>query len=283
MNSSAFHYLITIHNKEVLLTAVLEGIDVCAGREATIVPVLDGCTDGSARVVQEFARRSARRVAPVVTDDVHEIRAINAGLRTCGPGFCVVLQDDVILRDPQLENRLRDLHAADGRNLGCISLRMGGVIVTESLTTRFRRWLFQPRRWPRSTLGVADLTGSPFDTHPVAKLRTVELGGFAPLAAVFKSPIVFTPELRAAEPLLDENLAPHSYDDLDLSIRALQHGLVNGVLALEYTSEPSWGGTRKSAEFRRTMMAIMYRNQTYLWGKHRRWLLGPGRRWLQYR
>lgn len=283
MDGLPFHYLITIHNKERLLPAVLDGIAKAAGRDSVVVPVLDGCTDGSAGVVADFARQSSLRVAPVVTPDVHEIRAINAGLRTCGPGFCVVLQDDVILREPRLEARLRELHAAHDRRLGCISLRMGGSVVADSLTRRFQRWLARPRAFPRATLDVTDLIGSPYDTHPVTKSRILAPGGFAPVAAVFKSPIVFTPELREVAPSLDETLAPHSYDDLDLSLRALQHGLTNGVFALDYASEPEWGGTRQSGEFNRTMMAVMYRNQTYLWRKHRHWLLGDGRRWLGYR
>jgi GT2 family glycosyltransferase len=283
MNATAFTYLITIHNKERLLPAVLEGVAACAGAGATLVPVLDGCSDGSAAVVAEFARHSRIRVMPVVTPDVHEIRAINAGLAACGPGYCVVLQDDVVLRESQLETRIRNLDTAHGGRLGCLSLRMGGTIVTDSVAARFRRWRKHPGRWPRSLLDVTGLTGSSFDTHPVPKARTLAPGEFVAVSAVFKSPIVLTPALRASEPCLDEALAPHSFDDLDLSIRALRRGLINGVCALAYASEPEWGGTRHSDEFRRTMIQIMRRNQTYLWRKHGAWLRGPGRAHLEFR
>lgn len=275
-----FHYIITIHNKESLLPAVLEGISRCARPGAVILPVLDGCTDGSEAVVRSFAQSASVEVRPVITPDVHEIRAINAGLRGCGPGFVVVLQDDVILRDIALEERLRELREVHQKRLGYVSLRMGGKLGTEKLRRRLRLALQRRGRFPSPTLDVIELVGSPFDTHPVAKTRVLAPGEFCATGGIYKSPVCLMPELRAVEPLLDEALAPYACDDIDLSVRALRHGLTNGVYALDYASEVDWGGTRKSTVFAAEFSQIVMRNRTYLWRKHRDFLTRAGRGWL---
>jgi glycosyltransferase involved in cell wall biosynthesis len=280
MSDSRFHYLITIHNKEALLPRVLEGVARCAGRDSVVVPVLDGCTDNSSAIVESFARQSGLEVRPTVAPDVHEIRSINAGLAQCGPGFCLILQDDVVLRDPNLESRLRELRERHHRRLGLVSLRMGGDLVTESLRTWCARLWRSRGRLRARTLEVTHLVGSCFDSHPVPKVRTLNAGDFAATTAVFKSPVALAPELRELEPRLDEALAPYGYDDLDLSVRSVQRNLINGVFALDYTSDVDWGGTRKSAEFAAHSNRIMVRNRAYLWRKHRSFLRGAGRRWL---
>lgn len=278
-----FHYVITIHNQENLLGSVLDGVAQCAGVGSIIIPVLDGCTDRSESVVRAFAARAGVVVRPVTTPDVHEIQAINSGLRECGPGFCVVLQDDIVLREPALEARLRTLREQHDRQLGLVSLRMGGGLGTESWRRRVAAMLRTPRRWPPRTVDIINLVGSSFDTHGVPRLRTLLSGEFVSVPAVYKSPVCLMPELREAEPLLDETLAPYGYDDLDLSIRSLSRGLRNGVFALAYTSELTWGGTRKSQDFVSNAGSIIMRNRAYLWQKHRDFLTGPGRAYLRYR
>jgi GT2 family glycosyltransferase len=276
-----FHYIITIHNKEALLPAVLAGIARCASTGSIVVPVLDGCTDRSAEIVSDFAASSGLDVRATPAPDVHEIKSINLGLRRCGPGFCVVLQDDVVLNEPDLEPRLRAVREEHRRALGCVSLRMGGDLATESFGRRFKS-LCRMRRLPPRTLDETVSVSSPFDTHPVPKARVLKHGEFAKTAAVYKSPICFMPELRDLEPELDEALAPYACDDIDLSVRALRRGLHNGVLALAYASDVDWGGTRKSTDFARNAGRIIMRNRAYLWQKHHAFLLREGRPWLRY-
>jgi len=276
-----FHYIITIHNKEWLLCDVLKGVAACAGKEATIIPVLDGCTDGSAEIVKAFAEKSPCAVQPVLASDVHEIRAINLGLKHCGPGFVVVLQDDIILRDTSLEVRVRELYQQHRQRIGLLSLRMGGKLGTEKPVSRLLHFLRRRGRWSARTLDAFDLVGSPFDTHPVQKSSTLAPGQFTETTVVYKSPVIVSPALRDREPFLDEQLAPYAYDDLDLSVRALRHGLKNGVFALEYVSNVDWGSTRKSDDFATNAGRIVMRNRAYLWQKHRDFLQGDGRTWLR--
>lgn len=276
-----FHYLVTIHNKEALLPEVLAGIARCARPGAVVVPVLDGCTDGSEAIVRRFAAGSGLDVRIAHAEDVHEIRSINAGLRLCEPGFCMILQDDVVLQDPELEARIRTLHREREGGLGCLSLRMGGDLVTESPAALLAELLGR-RRLPRRTLDELPTVGSVFDTHPVSKRTVLEEGKFLETAAIYKSPVCLTPELRALEPLLDENLAPYACDDIDLSVRSLARGLRNGVLALRYASDIAWGGTRTSKAFNEESWGVILRNRRYLWRKHRAFLTGPGRRWLRH-
>src|SRR5947208_3780892 len=59
MGPYCFDYVITIHNKEELLERVLEGVARCAGPGARVIPVLDGCSDGSESIARRFERANA--------------------------------------------------------------------------------------------------------------------------------------------------------------------------------------------------------------------------------
>lgn len=276
-----FHYIITIHNKEALLPLVLDGIRRCARSDSVVVPVLDGCTDGSESIVRTFAQSSGLDVRIALAPDVHEIRAINVGLGSCGPGYCMILQDDVVLQDDATESKIRKLREQHRGALGCLSLRMGGDLVTESFSTRIAMAV-RKRRFSPPTLDEVPTVGSVFDTHPVSKGTILPQGEFLETAAIYKSPVCLMPEFRSVEPLLDENLAPYACDDIDLSVRSLARGFTNGVLALRYASEVEWGGTRTSKSFADESWGIILRNRQYLWRKHKSFLNGRGAQWLRH-
>ena len=51
-----FNYIITIHNKEHLIRKVLNGVKNSMTENSVIYPVLDGCTDNTEHVIDEFQR-----------------------------------------------------------------------------------------------------------------------------------------------------------------------------------------------------------------------------------
>jgi glycosyltransferase involved in cell wall biosynthesis len=81
-----FNYIVTIHNKEELLDQVLAGVAQCAGTDARIILVLDGCTDASESIARGFAVSSPIETRVVLAPDVHEIKSINVGLRQAKSG-----------------------------------------------------------------------------------------------------------------------------------------------------------------------------------------------------
>ena len=66
--------------------------------------------------------------------------------------------------------------------------------------------------------------------------------------------------------LMDETLAPFTYDNHDYSIRCLKHGLRNYMTPIAYISEIEWGGMRKRPN--EYVHNIMDRNRKYIFEKH---------------
>jgi glycosyltransferase involved in cell wall biosynthesis len=262
----SFNYIITIHNKEALLARVLEGVTACAGSDARIILVVDGCTDGSEGIARKFAAQSRVDTRVVLAPDVHEIRSINAGLQEAQSGYCIILQDDVVLREPELERKLLEIDQRHHYRLGYVSMRLAADVKGTNLLRRLR----QLKRWGvkamRPLVYVHNYIGHPDE---VLKVQRGNYGTFYSRMVGIKSPVCITPALREVAPRLDEALAPYCYDDVDMSLTALRHGLVNGLFPVRFDSELDWGGTRKDPEFSgQRGQEIVRRNREIVWKKH---------------
>jgi glycosyltransferase involved in cell wall biosynthesis len=266
-----FTYIITIHNKEKLLDRVLAGIAACAGPGAQVVAVLDGCTDGSEAITRRFAMRSGIETRLVIAPDVHEIKSINLGLREAQPGYCVLVQDDVILQEPNLEHLVHQLCEKHERQLGYISFRLVADVRPARWPCRLRLSVRSGRLGLLPKIEEYNYVGGP---QEVMNVPRVEYGEFHRRMVGIKSPVCLTPELRAYEPSLDEDFAPYCYDDVDLSIRALKRGLINGLFPIRFQSELDWGGTRQDTQFAsRWGTNIRLRNRHLIWRKHGEYLM----------
>jgi glycosyltransferase involved in cell wall biosynthesis len=261
-----FNYLITVHNKELLLERVLEGAARAASTGARIIVVLDGCTDGSEDVARRFQAASSVETILVTAPDVHEIKSINIGLRQAKPGYCILLQDDVILQEPNLEDLVCSLCEQHRRGLGYISFRLAADVRATSLYIRLKTAL---RTTPKSLLPMAEdfnHIAGPTEHLPVSK---ADYYSFHERMIGIKSPVCLTPELRAINPFVDEAFSPYCYDDCDLSLQALKRGLVNGLFPIKFDSDLDWGGTRQDPDFASDFGArIRLRNRRLVWQKH---------------
>jgi glycosyltransferase involved in cell wall biosynthesis len=262
-----FNYLITVHNKEKLLAQVLEGVGKSASRSSRIIVVLDGCNDRSLQIASEF--KAAKQVDTILVEapDVHEIKAINIGLRQAKPGYCVILQDDVVLDEPNLERITHALCEQHQSKLGFISFRLAADVRPTSLPRRIKLCV-HTRQIQHLFPLVEDhnLIGGPQEHLNVQK---TPYGVFSTRMIGIKSPVCLTPELRKSEPFLDEQFAPYCYDDFDLSLRALKSGLINGLFPIHFRSDLDWGGTRNDPDFGSDIgTQIRLRNRRLMWKKH---------------
>lgn len=264
--SGDFNYLLTVHNKEALLERVLTGIGTCAGAGARIIIVLDGCSDDSETIARNFAASAGIETRILSTPDVHEIKSINAGLRETKPGYCVIIQDDVIIEEPRLETLVLDLCESHHLKLGYISFRLAADMRPVSILRRL---------WAACRLGYGGwlagaeqcrLIGGPRELLDVTHS---DFGVFSERMIGIKSPICLTPQLRRCAPWLDEDFAPYCEDDADLSLHALKHGLKNGLFPIAFQSREEWGGTRMDPDFSSPKgAAIRLRNRGLIWSKH---------------
>ncbi|MDQ3012200.1 MAG: glycosyltransferase [Acidobacteriota bacterium] len=266
MARPCFNYIVTIHNKEELLDRVLAGIAESAGVDARIVAVLDGCVDGSEQIARRFAAQSKIETRIVLAPDVHEIKSLNLGLRETKPGYCVLVQDDVILQEPELERLVQELCEEHDRKLGYVSFRLAADLRQTGLLRRLRGSVRGGRQAILPMIEECNLIGGPREMLDVVKAAGHQ---FHVRSVGIKSPVCLTPELRIGEPYLDEDLAPYCYDDVDLSLRSLKRGLTNGLFPIRFLSDAAWSGTLKDPDFSARKGAdIRLRNRHLIWRKH---------------
>lgn len=266
---SHFNYIVTCHNSEALIERVLAGVELAGRTESSrVVCVLDGCTDNTEKIVDEHARwlENGRTTGtfpsvPLLkahTTDVHELLAINAGLRAApqgGDGYNIILQDDVILEDPDLERKVEALYDTLD-NLGYVSFRLGFNIGSPDLTPH---GYFEQVHEIESVYGAA------------ACEEVLRLGAFAWRTVPIKSPVCLPCKLVRELGIFNEDLAPYGYDDLDYAIRATMAGYQNGVLSIPFRSDVRWGGTRRSGH--PDVQPVVRRNAAYIAQKYRSELL----------
>ena len=258
-----FNYIIPIFNKEDVLPLTLESVDRCASKDARIYAIIDGCTDGSERVVDEFRARTRRDVVKIHLPNVHMLRSVNAALSRVSSGFTIVTQDDILLGDLQLEEKVRALYRRMGDRLGVVSLRLGANVAPTPWKERLRMRSLRPMIRETDFLRCADDPQS----YAVGRYEA-----FYPRMSAINGPNVIPWKVRESVGLLDESLAPYGYDDPEYCLRAMQLGFVNGVFPLHYRSELAWGGTRRSKKFATEARRIHCRNRKYIWSKHNRYL-----------
>lgn len=254
-----FNYIIPIFNKEDILPMTLEGINRCATRNARIFTVIDGCTDRTEQVVNEFTKKTGRDVVKIHMPDVHMLRSVNAALKRVEQGFSVIMQDDIILEDEKFEEKISALYQRMGDRLGVVSLRLAANVEPTPLLSRFLMRSISPMiRECNFIMNVAD-------TQPHA---IGEQESFYPRIGAINGPNVIPWSVREKIGLLDEVLAPYGYDDPEYCLRAMKAGFINGLFPLKYKSDVDWGGTRRSKKFLNEVRRIHCRNRKYVWSKH---------------
>jgi glycosyltransferase involved in cell wall biosynthesis len=238
--SPQFNYIITIHNKEDLIKEVLTCVLICCRDNSHVYPVLDGCTDRTETIVDDLIKTFAHiPITKVYTPDVHEIRSINAGLKAAnhqGKGYNIILQDDVLLHDFLLQERIAQLYDWAGEKLGFVSFRHGANLANDTLSSN-------------SVQPFADYVENAYG-HGIPDARVLLPGQLAYRTIAIKSPVCLPFELVRSLGLLEEKLAPYMCDDFEYSIRSTQAGYRNGVFGIRYQSDVDWGTTRTRPDSR---------------------------------
>jgi glycosyltransferase involved in cell wall biosynthesis len=259
-----FNYIIPIFNKEDILLQTLEGVENCSGAESKIIMIVDGCTDNSETIVDEFMKNSSRKTEKILMPNVHMLLSVNAGLKTVQSGFSIVMQDDIILQDVDMETKIVDLYS-EIENLGMISFRYGSDIRACSRLTRLKRLYFKPMIEEFSYIKGPD---------DIAPFEQANYGVFYPKMNAINGPNCIPYSLLAQLKGFDENLAPYGYDDPEFCIRAMKLGYINGLFPIKYKSEIEWGGTRRSKSFMKEANRIHIRNRRYIYSKHKDFFQG---------
>lgn len=254
-----FNYGITLFNKDFAIKDVLDGVKRSMGPDSHVYVNNDGSTDQSEARVNEWIAENGMqdRVTILHTPDVHEILSINNIMKHAvppeGDGYLVVLQDDVILRDPALEHNIDTLHRyiKDNHNL-----KIGNLTFRHGVVSNYDHTY--------QCLGqhslIEAITGIGFSDRPL------RLGEIVERISTVRSPQCYSFDVVRTVGMQDEALAPFNFDDYDYSIRCLQAGYRNFVMAVNCFSEPDHGGMRRNPQ--PLFDVASTRNSRYLGTKH---------------
>lgn len=254
MNQYTFNYIITIHNKENLISDVIRAVIRCAGKNSTIYPILDGCTDKTEMRIDTIVKKNPDlQIKKIYAPDVHEIRSLNLALKHIpqeGRVLNIVLQDDVILEDIEIERKLTMLYDHLGfGTVGTLGFRHGVNLVLDHKNKQVRE---------------IDLIESVFGTGmshtPLLPNQLIQR-----MVSV-RSPECISSHVIKHVGIFDEALSPYMWDNHDLSIRCLKKDLKNYVFGLAFHSDIQWGGMRSNPH--PELNAIDIRNRKYLYDKH---------------
>jgi len=268
-NQKNAHYIVTIHNKEDLISDVLMGIQKATENSLfniNIICVLDGCTDNSEKNIDNcFSSFSDKyKLHKIYENDVHELLSLNSAIKylktieTSKEDLIFFLQDDVVLDDLDLNEYIDQLYQTK-ENLGYISFRCGLSTNLDGNNILFEHSFLESEcgHWNQLNL------------NHFYEFKNKE---FSFCEIVIKSPTCIKKLILDEIGLFDENLAPFGHDDLDLSIRLNKKGYKNAIFGVKFKSLLDWGGTRTPKDPNKDYCVnynnIVYRNKLYLTEKH---------------
>jgi glycosyltransferase involved in cell wall biosynthesis len=227
--------ILTVHNKCWLAAVVVDAVVKFTRTPFELVVVYDGCTDTSQHAVESVLDTHSKRLGEnriqgyveVVTPDVHETRANNAGLRACRGRYAILVQDDMVVNECGWDERLMrpmrlwsDVFAVSARNA---LTHLPGVACFKAI-------------------------GRIEDGTPRGHYDNPDRNLFRLRQSVNRGPLGLDMEKARALDYLDESFAPAECDDADICWRAfVQHGWRCGVLPVEYLSDLHWGTMRIKA------------------------------------
>jgi len=254
-----FNYIVPIFNKEDILPYTLNGIEKVAQNGSNIILIVDGCTDNSEKIVDEYMKNSEHIVHKILMPNVHMLLSVNEGLRNVKSGYSIIMQDDIILEDVDTEMKLIDQYSKMKNQLGVISFRYGSNIRLSTIKEKIIN------RTYKSMIEECDFIKGPDD---YANYKSGEYGIFYERMSAINGPNCIPWNLLTKIGLFDENLAPYGFDDPEFCLRALQAGFKNGLFPIKYRSDEEWGGTRRSKTFLKEVARIHRRNKLYIANKH---------------
>lgn len=222
-----FNYIITIHNSEEHLRSVFMYLTACKAESSRIYAVIDGCTDGSKKIAENFG------ATILETPDIRETLAINHALKNIElADYNVIMQDDVLVRDVYFEENIRALYKAVP-NLGVVSLRHGANFRPDTLTNGLHA-------------SEKDVVQNEHQNY-LDNVEHLKEGFYTERQIVYKSPICLSKDVIEKLGGYDERIAPIAHDDTEYCIRAFKAGFKNVVYALPISQPLHWGGTRRFA------------------------------------
>jgi len=262
-----FSIILTIHNKEFLLTHVLNSIKLFTTGAYELILVLDGCTDKSEELVDLFIKQNpAIKITKLKTSDVFETKANNVGLKASSGDYCVIVQDDMIMNE----------HGWNERLLKPVK-SFSDVFAVTSQTAH--NWTYNPQSMHQHMKeDLDDCWCDIIKYTELASRYTFSRDVFAVRHSANRGPLLLRHDVLQKLNYLDETFAPQDMDDHDLCYRAYkQLGMVAGCYWTNIITDYSWGGTRENNKPKPWLLKANHKNMKIVWERHKDVILAPKR------
>ena len=235
--------VLTIHNKENTVENILTGLVSSLSPDTfEIIIILDGCTDRTKNIIERFVSQASKRFlfTILITDDVWETKANNAGLKVVKTLFATIIQDDMLFRERYWDRKLlnvfdmQDIFAVSGRSALDFSLADQKFTPVNVIG---REYPFGSKTFLARVVGKLMAIFKPYWIYkfiaPVGYRMTVNRG-----------PLVLQMSSIKALNYFDEEFSPFELDDVDLCCRAFKmFGLYSASCPVYYAEI---GGSKAS-------------------------------------
>jgi glycosyltransferase involved in cell wall biosynthesis len=216
--------VLTVHNKENLIDQVVNSIfeNMSAAVKEFIV-VFDGCTDKSEQLFNFMMSQMNRPCVVTILHEpgVFEIKANNAGLKQVHCDYACLIQDDMVIKEPEFDQRLLkpfqalpEVFAVTGRDACDLSIKNGRLSYDN-----MQGW---SKASAKNKFYIRDI--------------------------VNRGPLMFDTVRLKSLNYLDETLCPISHDDFDICLKAYrERSWIAGAYWISYDSDKAWGTSRQKS------------------------------------
>ena len=219
--------VLSAYNQEEIIEDVLKGIyNNCSKLTSEVIVVLDGCTDLTPIIVDNFMKNTKQRwdisTKVLHTPNVFEVEANNTGLRVSTQPYTILVQDDMVVQELGWDVRLiKPMLVWD--DVFAVSSRMAhdNEIRDEAMAhTNLIGW---------------EVTGQ-------------ERNKFYIRDSCNRGPLALRMDVVRDLNYLDEIYSPLGWDEHDICMRAYKMGKWKaGVYPIHYRSDLASGTTRKTS------------------------------------
>jgi glycosyltransferase involved in cell wall biosynthesis len=250
--------ILTIHNKEWLIEQVLDGIMRNTKGDYEIIVVLDGCTDKSSDIVNDFLSTTNITHTIITTPDVFETRANNSGLKNAKGDYVIIVQDDMIIKESGWNLRMQKPFDA-----------FDDVFAVTSRTAH--NWKLNPNTIHLGMIENLDNCWCDICIHTEhADRSNIPRDIFAVRASVNRGPLMIDHSDLKKLNYFDEKFSPQDMDDHDLIYRMHKElGKVCGCYWIDFESKDEWGGTRVSGLPASWLLKANHKNMKLFYSRHK--------------
>jgi glycosyltransferase involved in cell wall biosynthesis len=250
--------ILTVHNKDFLIDNVLNAIKKNTTGQYELIIVLDGCTDNSKTIVDNFKKNNKNiKINILETPDVYEIMANNAGLRVCNSEIAILIQDDVIVNEEGWNHRL----TKPFRTFDDV------FAVTANCA---HNWEFNPNSKHILTNVNNNYEWSDIINHiDHANRNTISRDTFGIRQCANRGPLALNYSDIKSLGFFDESFYPTYMDDHDLCFRMSdKFNKVVGCYWIDFISDLAWGGSRISGTDAGWVLEANQKNTRVVYSRH---------------